>query len=106
MSTVYRKFLVHHTADFGKEGHHTYWNLFIFPNHYNHSLKTYKELLEVARKTFPDIKEEDCECQTVRESGWCKGMPIIRVGLGRVPTEDERKTFDVCENRMPDVNWG
>jgi hypothetical protein len=72
-----RKYLVWHECD--NERH---VNAYVLPNHYGHSLKTFKELATIAKSAFSHLKEDDIECCTVVDSGWCKGCPVVRFYLG------------------------
>jgi len=62
-----------------------------------------QELAAEARKDFPDLKDEDVDCRTVVESGYCKSMPIIRFS---VPPDTKKDGWYSCEDRLPDIQWG
>lgn len=76
-------------------------NGFIIARNYDKSLAGYRRLFRVARKTFPKLKMDDVECLVVRDSGWCKGCPIIRFP---VKHGVKRKGWTSCE-RIPDATY-
>lgn len=96
--THYRKFIVTHS--WGRNNEFRNGNAFIIPNHYSNSLAAYSNLMEEARKDFPNLKAEDVECLTVRESGWCKGMPVIQFS---VEPDSRKNGWLNCEDHLPDA---
>lgn len=96
------KYIVTHSVDFKSDGVVTFNNAYIIPNNYDHSLKGFQTLVAEARKSFPDLLDEDVECRTVIQSGWCKRCPVIRFLLssGPAPTVDG---WTNCENCINDV---
>lgn len=96
----YRKFLVTHK--WGDNNQYTSTNAFIIPDHYNHSLDTFQEMTDEARKDFPNLKNENVECRTVLQSNWCKGFPIIHF---HVPANTKMEGWNDCKDRLPDMQW-
>ncbi len=74
-------------------------NAFIIPNHYDHSLESFRMLLDEAKKAFPDLQESDVQCRTVTKSSFCQGFPVLRF-----PCEpDERKDGWVNVDRLTGI---
>lgn len=98
----FSKYIVTHCVNFGSEGVTSFNNAFLIPNHYNHSLASFKELVKEARKSFPGLKDDDVECRTVVESPWCKRCPAISFPLpaGEAPTVEG---WTNCKDRLPSV---
>lgn len=96
----YKKYIVTHK--WGNDNEHTSSNAFILPDHYDHSLESYKEMVDEARKDFPDVPDSEMDCRTVVRSSWVKGFPIIRFS---VPANTVMKDWQSCEGRLPDIGW-
>ncbi len=110
MAIEYRKYLVTHSVNFGDiDGTCWFTNGFIIPNHYNHSITSFEEMVAEALKSFPKIPRSEFECLTVRESSWCKSCPIIRFligdGKGATSNIDCPDDWTVCKDRLPDISW-
>lgn len=74
----YRKAIVTHSwGNNPDRDEHRSGNAYIWPNHYHHGLASFIEMFLEAKKAFPELKIEDCECRTVVQSSWCKGMPVL-----------------------------
>jgi len=53
-------------------------NAYIIPDHYDHSLSTFKAMFREAKKHFPKLKETDCKCGTITKSAQYDAHPVIQ----------------------------
>jgi hypothetical protein len=65
-------------------------NGFILSCTYDYSIKGFKELVKIARKDFPFLKDSDIECFRVIKSSYQKGFPGVSFSL---PTNKKKKGY-------------
>jgi len=75
-------------------------NGFIISNRYDKSIAHYLELVEIAKKDFPFLKDEDIECCEVRRSSYNQGCPFIKFSL---PENTKKKGYEGYKNI--DFDW-
>lgn len=105
MARTFRKYIVYHDVTNG-DNTTRFVNCIVIPNHYDHSLASFAELVAEARKTFPDLKDDDAACLTVVQSGSCKNCPALRFPRPPIKATREPKPKDgwtVSEYRNLDI---
>lgn len=73
----------------------------LIPNHYDHHVPTWLELIAEVRKSFPTLRDSEIELRTVTNSHWCKGCPVV---VFEVPTAKDVEGWRVVTN-SPDVGF-
>ena len=72
---------------------------YIMGLNYDLSLASYVDLFKEIKKDFPWLKESNCRCHVVLESGWCKGQPVItfevRINQQKNGWKSKEKLVDV-----------
>jgi len=69
-------------------------NGFIISNFYDKSISHYLKLVEIAKKDFPFLTDEDIQIGEVRVSDYNKGCPFVRFSL---PANTEKSGYNNCE---------
>ncbi len=91
------KIIAHHKA-----AGTTFSNGFIISDSYSRDINTYKNLIKIARKDFPQLKLSDIDCIQIIKSSWCQGCTAIHFSL---EVKDKHKDYIVYKNRNIDFNW-
>lgn len=75
-------------------------NAYIVPNSSNKSVAALLKLAAEARKSFPDLKDNDIHVGIVVESGHCRFHPIVRF---TVPPDTTMEGWTSYYHRLPDI---
>lgn len=92
-----KKFIVTHEA-----AGSVFSNAILIPDNYDKRLSAYVALFEEAKRSFPEITQDDVECSVVIKSGWCQGCPIMHIS---VPAGSAPDGWVQISDRLNDVAY-